>query len=143
MDNDFEESFRRIDQILGGDDDPAEAAQLWLQYLHDHLTLPCDVTGVEDFQWEEPYVLGMGNLDEYQRLCRRQPSYTDLFTLEGIDADAADSEWALHRDDLGARVRRKSDGRPFLLGLSELTAIDHERNAELLQDFSVWHANYR
>lgn len=140
---DFEESFRRIDEILDGEEDPEKAAQVWLRYLCDHLALPCDVTGIEDFRWEEPYFLGSGDPAEYRRLCRRQPSYRDVFTLERIESDASDSEWPLHGDDLGARVTRKSDGRPFLLGLSELTAVDHERNAELLQDFSVWHANYR
>jgi len=36
-----------------------------------------------------------------------------------------------------------ADRRPFLLGLSELKAVDHERNAQLLQDYGVWLANYR
>ena len=143
MNIDFESSFRRIDALIGEEDDPAKAAAIWLRHLRANLELPCDVTGVDDFRWEEPYVLGVGDAREYRRLCRRQPSYLDVFTLERIEADAADSEWPLHQDDLGARVIRKSDSRPFVLGLSELKAVDHERNEQLLHDYSIWLANYR
>jgi hypothetical protein len=143
MNVDFEESFRRIDAIIGDEDDPGKATEVWFHHLRANLALPCDVTGVEDFRWEEPYVLGVGDAREYRRLCRQQPSYRDVFTLESIEAAAADSEWSLHHDDLGARVIRKSDSRPFLLGLSELRAVDHEQNAQLLQDYSVWLVNYR
>lgn len=143
MDIDFDESFRRIDAIVGDEDDPAKASEVWLQHLRANLELPCEVTGEEDFRWEEPYVLGVGDAREYRQLCRKQPSYRDVFILESIEADAADSEWPLYSDDLGAQVIRKSDSRPFLLGLSELKAVDHERNAQLLQDYGVWLANYR
>jgi hypothetical protein len=143
MEIDFDASFRRIDEIIGDEDDLSKAAELWVVYLRENLALPCDVTGVEDFRWEEPYLLGVGDEAEYRRLRRRQPSYEDIFTLQSIERDAEESEWAMHPDDLGARVTRKSDGRSFVLGLSELTAVEHERNAELLQDYSVWLANYR
>jgi hypothetical protein len=143
MSIDFDASFRRIDEIIGDVDDESKGAELWVEHLRENLTLPCDVTGVEDFRWEEPYVLGVADPAEYRRLCRQQPSYRDIFTLERIQRDAADSEWPLHGEDLGACVTRKSDGRLFVLGLSELTAVDHERNAQLLQDYSVWLTNYR
>ena len=143
MSIDFEAAFRRIDAIIGDEDDPSKGAEIWLDYFHTHLALPCDVTGVEDFRWEEPYVLGVGDPREYRRLCRQQPSYSDVFILESIEADAADSDWAMCRDDLGARVTRQSDRRLFVLGLSELKAIDHQRNEQLLHDYSIWFANYR
>lgn len=143
MDIDFEASFRRIDEIVGDEEDESRSAELWFKYLSQHLALPCDVTGSEDFRWEEPYVLGVGDPTEYRRLCRRQPSYRDIFTLERIEPDAADSEWRLHAEDIGAVVIRKRDGRQFLLGLSELRAVDHEANAQLLQDYSVWFTNCR
>jgi hypothetical protein len=143
MNIDFEESFRRIDAIIGDEDDPIKAADLWYGHLHENLALPCDVTGIEDFRWEEPYLLGVADQREYRRLCRQQPSYHDVFILERIEADAADSEWPLHHDDLGARVIRKSDRRPFLLGLSELKAVDEGSNAQLLRDYSIWLVNYK
>lgn len=143
MEIDFDASFRRIDEIIGDEEDASKAAEVWFEYLSANLELPCDVTGVEDFRWEEPYLLGIGDPAEYRRLCRRQPSHADIFTLDGIERDAEESEWALHLEDLGARVTRKSDGRSFVLGLSELTAVQHARNAELLLDYSVWLTNYR
>jgi hypothetical protein len=142
MSIDFEAAFRRIDAIIGDKDDPSKGAETWLDHLRTHLTLPCDVTGVEDFRWEEPYVLGVGDPREYRRLCR-QPSYSDVFILESIEADAADSDWSMHPDDLGARVTRKSERRPFILGLSELKAIDHQQNKQLLHDYNIWFVNYR
>lgn len=142
MEIDFDEAFRRIDDIVG-DADGATAVELWLQHLRQNLVLPCEVTGVEDFRWEEPYLLGVGDPAEYRRLCRRQPSYRDVFSLKRIESSAADSEWALFGDDLGAYVTRSGDGRSFVLGLSELQAVDHADNARLLQDYSIWHANYR
>jgi hypothetical protein len=142
MEIDFDASFQRIDEILG-EADESEGAAVWLKYLRENLALPRDVTGKEDFQWEEPYVLGVADAAEYRRLCRRRPSYRDIFTLERIVPDAVDSEWSMHSEDLGAYVTRKSDGRPFLLGLSELKTVDHERSAQLLQDYGIWFVNYR
>ncbi len=81
------------------------------------------VVNVEDFQWEEPYVLGVYDQAGYRRLRKTQPSYRDVFVLESIEAEA-DGEWAMFQEDLGGNVRRKSDGRRFLLGLSELRAVD-------------------
>lgn len=143
MEIDFDESFRRIEALIGDEDDPTKGAAIWLDHLRANLALPCDVTGVEDFRWEEPYVLGGDDPREYKRLCKRQPSYEDVFVLERIEADASDSEWAMDPGDLGAQVVRKSDGKSFILGLSELEAVDHKRNAQLLQDYSVWFADSR
>ena len=42
------------------------------------------------------------------------------------------------------RVRRISDSKEFVLGLSELKAIDEKSNSyQLLEDFSVWLVNNR
>src|ERR1051326_7769818 len=78
MNIDFEASFRRIDEIVGDEADAGKASELWLNHLCKHLELPCEVSGVEDFRWEEPYVLGVADRTEYRRLCRRQPSYRDV-----------------------------------------------------------------
>ena len=49
MSIDFEAAFRRIDAIIGDEDDPSKGAEIWLDHLRTHLALPCDVTGEEDF----------------------------------------------------------------------------------------------
>ena len=44
--------------------------------------------------------------------------------------------------DIAARLKRISDGKEFILGLSELKAIDKKsENYQLLDDFSVWFVN--
>ena len=51
----------------------------------------------------------------------------------------------MHPDeDIGGRVRRRSDNREFWLGLSELEATDKKsKNYQLLDDYSVWFVNSR
>jgi len=126
---------KRIAAIVGKEDlDFDEAVDVFYDYLKGNLMLPCEVTGIEDFRWEEFYVVGPGDKGEYERLRKTQPSYTDRYELLGIDRDVQ-SEWMLSGDnDIGARVRRISDGKKFLLGLSELKAIDKKsQNYQLLE----------
>lgn len=120
-----------------------EALRRWYRHLDAELALPCDVTGAEDFRWEEFYALGPGSSLEYQALRREQPSYQDVFELMYIDRGGA-SEWSLFYEDLNAHVRRTSDGKGFLLSLSELEAVDKSgQNHQLLTDYAVWFVNSR
>jgi hypothetical protein len=144
MSTNFDEQDARITAVIDGEEDPMRGSELWLKHLSVALRLPCDVVGSEDFRWEEPYILGFGDRSEYELLRTRQPSYLDVFRLERLEPDAADSEWAMRRDDTGACVRRERDGREFLLGLSELKAVDHgSPNGQVLNDFAVWFVNYK
>jgi hypothetical protein len=104
--------------------------------------LPCQVTGVEDFRWEEFYVHGPGNKKEYEQLKKTQPSYTDIYELLEIVLPVR-SLWQIsYEDELGAKVRRVSDKKKFLLALSELKATDKQsNNYQLLDDYSVWFVN--
>jgi hypothetical protein len=143
----IDDQDKRIKTIIGaneGDESFEEARNRFFQYLCQNLQLPCDVTGIEDFNWEEPYVFGVWDQDEYKELKKDQPSYEDTFQLLAIHKDIY-SEWILFRgDDLTAEVRRKSDNKEFYLGLSELKAIKKgTKNAQLLDDFSVWLVNNR
>jgi hypothetical protein len=101
------------------DVDGDEALRRWYRYLTSRLMLPCDVTGIEDFQWEEFFILGPGDNAEYKRLQQNQPSYRDVFELTCISL-GSESRWCLVPDELKAHVRRKSDKKEFVLGLSEL-----------------------
>ncbi len=68
----------------------------------------------------------------------------DRYDLLEIDPDAV-SEWILFAgEDIGALVRRKSDGQCFCLGLAELEATDRKSaNYQLLDDYAVWFVNNR
>ncbi len=47
-------------------------------------------------------------------------------------------------DEVKANVRRKSDGKRFVLGLSELKVTNKDsQNYQLLDDYAVWLVNYR
>jgi hypothetical protein len=137
----YDEQDARIEAILGDSRDLSfeDARERFYERLRGTLELPCAVTGVEDFNWEEYYVFGPGEVKEYKQLRKTQPSYRDKFDLLGIEKDVV-SEWMLFGgDDLAARVRRPSDGREFYLGLAELRAVEKgSANDQLLDDYSVW-----
>ncbi len=123
--------------------DFSQAVEAFCEYLKAHLELPCEVTGIEDFRWEEGYVVGGWSQKKYERLKKTQPSYRDRFELLGIEPGVF-SEWMLVDDDIAAHVRRISDGREFYLGLSELKATDRNSpNHQLLGDYSSWFVNSR
>jgi len=105
---------------------------------------PREVTGIEDFDWEEYYVWGPGSPKEYERLKKHQPSYRDRFELMAIERDVV-SEWMLFGgEDIAAHVRRKSDGKEFYLGLAELKTVDRRSPSyQLLDDYAVFFTNYR
>ncbi|MEW5802053.1 MAG: hypothetical protein AB1847_08105 [bacterium] len=64
------EQDKRIAKILGveisEDSDikalfvTEEAHEKYLQYLKDNIESPCQLTGIEDFKWEDYYVFGPG-----------------------------------------------------------------------------------
>ena len=141
-----EETEKRRAAILGNIEDRTfdQIIDVFFEYLKTNLTLPCEVTGMEDFRWEEIYVIGPGDQDEYEQLKKTQPSFSDHYELLGIVRKGT-PEWMLYwQDDIGADVRRISDGREFLLGFSELEATDEESvNHQLLEDYSFWFANNR
>lgn len=143
-DRDWDAIFARVETILGqAEMDFDQAMDVLFGHLGAKLSFPFRVTGVEDFQWEEPYVIGGWNPAEYKQLRKKQPSYRDHFELISIERRRW-SEWMMFDEDLAARVRRISDGKEFFLGLSELKAIDRKSaNYQLLDDYAVWFVNSR
>ena len=96
-----------------------------------------ELTGIEDFNWEEFYIFGPGSKREYEILKKTRPSYTDIYVLNSID-----NEYNGHFG-LIANVTRKSDKKNFQIPLADLKAIDIKtRNYQLLDDYSVWCVNY-
>lgn len=135
----YDEYERRVEGIVGGASDGTfeDGLEKFFKHLKATLQFPCEVTGIEDFQWEEPYVIGGWSQKEYERLKKTQPSYTDRFDLLAIEQDAY-SEWMMFSEDIAAVVRRKKDKKEFVLGLSELRATDKKsNNFQLIDDYYV------
>ena len=141
---DVDEQEQRIQAVIGHKRlRLKDALKKWHSHLVSHLSLPCEATGIEDFQWEEFYVIGPGSPSEYERLKKNRPSYRDGFELTAIRIEG-ESEWIMFPEDLKACVRRKSDGKEFILGLSELeTTSKDSTNCQLLDDYSLWFVDFR
>jgi len=137
----FDKQEKRIMAILGTKKLDVTRATLkrYLKYLKRHVEFPCQLTGIEDFDWEESYVFGPGNKREYEELKEIQPSYKDKFNL--IDFVDNFDDW---EDGIFVVVRRESDRKKFVLPLADLKATDKKsKNYQLLDDYSVWFVNYR
>jgi hypothetical protein len=137
----YEKQENRIIVILGTKklDVTRKTLNTYLQYLKNHIEVPCQLTGIEDFEWEEAYVFGFGSKREYEELKKTQPSYTDKFNL--IDfIDDIDDEY----DGIFVNVQRLSDKKQFILPLADLKSTDKKsKNYQLLDDYSVWFVNNR
>jgi hypothetical protein len=137
--SDYEEQEKRIANIFGSKDVPIvnrKTLRIFHDYLKKNLESPCLLTGIEDFPWEERFVFGFGNKDEYERLKETHPSYTDSFELLNIDQVDPDR-------GILAVVQRISDNKVFSLPLADLEARGRDsKNYQLLDDYSVWFVNY-
>lgn len=131
----------RIQAVMGGCEQVVSqrSVGLFCRHLKARLTLPCEVTGIGTFEWEEPYLLGGGSRREYARLKKTRPCHDDRYELLSIGRGRG-SKWMMHAgEDIVAHGRRVGDGQEFDLGLSELKAVDGESpEGRLLEDYAVW-----
>jgi hypothetical protein len=137
----FEKQEKRIMAILGTEklDVIKKTFSTYLRYLMNHVELPCQVTGIEDFEWEEPYVFGFGSKSEYEELKKTQASYKDKFNLIRFVDEIDD-----YYDGIFVHVQRLSDKKKFILPLADLKSADRKsKNYQLLDDYSVWFVNNR
>lgn len=137
--NDTESQEARYEQILGEDNLKVsdESLKLFRTYIQKHIVKPCELTGIEDFRWEEYYILGPGDKQEYEEQKKSRPSYTDIFTYMHLD-DLIDET-----EGLMICVKRISDKKEFVIPLSDLKVTDKESpNYQLIDDYSVWKVNY-
>ena len=137
----YEKQEERIIAILGTKklDVTRKTVRTYLSYLKKHVEIPCQLTGIEDFEWEESYVFGYGSKREYEELKKTQPSYTDKFNLIKF-ADEMDDYY----DGIFVHVQRVSDKKKFALPLADLKSTDKKsKNHQLLDDYSVWFVNNR
>ena len=141
MDKDFVKQEKRIESIFPNDLEDIfkckETIEIYKAYLENNLIFPIELTGIEDFDWEEFYLLGPGDKKEYEELKIINPSFTDIFNMTSIDNDF-DIDYGLFAD-----VIRISDNKRFLIPLAELVVIDKKsKNYQLLDDYAVWFVNY-
>lgn len=112
-----------------------------IKTLQNEFEFPFDVIGLEDFNWEEYYVFGPGDSEEYKKLKNIQPSYRDTFKVLDIK-NGFNSEWVIDSKDFLAHVQRISDNKMFYLGLSEIKTLDESsKNQRLLDDYTEWFYN--
>jgi len=136
---DIEAFESKVSQILGTEDIDVtlETIVKYFDYLKQNIQLPLQVTGIEDFPWEEYYVIGNGSPKEYARLKKTQASYTDIFTI---------NEWnnsLIQDNSISVNMCRVSDKKKFLLPLEDLKVVDEtSENYQLLDDYIVWVVNY-
>ncbi len=130
----------RIAKVFGTDEAPEvdkKSLLIYRSYLLPRFDKEAVLTGREDFLWEEFYVFGPGDRGEYEKLKKKQASYTDEFELLDILEENAEER------DLIARVKRLSDGKTFDIGLSWLTVKTKKTGTyQLLDDFATWAANW-
>jgi hypothetical protein len=129
----------RLEHILGEDhlNVSNQSLMIYRSYIQNNIVFPCELTGREDFQWEEIYIFGPGDKNEYAELKKTHPSYRDVFTFMSFDDQLQDM------DGLMVKVKRISDHKHFILPLADLKVIDNNSpNHELVHDYAVWYVNY-
>lgn len=136
---DYEAQEIRIEQILGEDNINVsdESLVMYRSYLQNNIIIPCELTGREDFRWEEYYILGPGDKKEYEELKKTRPSYKDVFTFMSFDEQIEDMP------GLMVKVKRISDRKQFVLPLVDLKVTDTKSpNFQLIDDYADWYVNY-
>jgi len=139
--DEFEKQEKRITAILGTKklDVTRKTLSTYLKYLKSHVEIPCQLTGIEDFEWEEAYVFGFGSKKEYEELKKTQPSYKDKFDLIKFIDEIDD-----YYDGIFVDVQRVSDKKKFVIALADLKSTDRKsKNYQLLDDYAVWFVNNR
>jgi hypothetical protein len=141
MSKKFKEQEKRIEQVFNNKFNDIsrrpETLEHYKAFLEEKLNFPVLLTGIEDFDWEEFYLLGPGDKREYEELKRTQPSYTDVFTMSKI-SPRFDKNYGLF-----AKVTRLADKKKFELPLADLKATEKKSDDYLLlHDYSVWVINY-
>jgi hypothetical protein len=130
---------QRITEILGADNLAVtlKSLTLYRDYLRKNLDTPCVMTGVEGLPWEERYVFGFDDTTEDEALKKKRPSSTDIYELKRFEDRIDEGTGIL------VKVKRVDDNQRFILELASLKAVDEKsRNYTLLDDYSVWFANY-
>ena len=134
-----DEREQRLEKILGPDNLTVslESLTIYRDYLRKHIEMPCIMTGIEGFPWEDNYVFGYANEAEYENLKKDQPSPADIYELKRFE-DLLDEKTGIL-----VKIKRVKDNRRFVIDLAWLKAADESSgNHALLDDYSAWfHSN--
>ncbi len=134
-----DEREQRLEKILGPDNLTVslESLTIYRDYLRKHIEMPCIMTGIEGFPWEDNYVFGYANEAEYENLKKDQPSPADIYELKRFE-DLLDEKTGIL-----VKIKRVKDNRRFVIDLAWLKAVDESSgNHALLDDYSAWfHSN--
>ena len=137
----MDEQEKRIAALLGEEEVPevnVETLKKYLSYLEASVDRSCELTGIEDFKWEEYYLIGPGSAREHKKLRKTRPSYLDNYKIIRFENDI-EIDYGLF-----VKVRRVSDKKQFVLPLSDLKVMDKKHPTyQLLHDYSVWFVNWR
>ena len=129
---DSEMSDIRIEAILGKDnlDVYNDSLFMYISYLEENMVLPCALTGIQSFSWEDFYVLGPGDKKQYEELKKTRPSSRDIYKFMSFD-DMIDDD-----DGLLVKINSISDNNKFVLPLLDLKTTDKESpNYVLISDY--------
>ena len=133
--------LKRIAQVFGEEEPPEvkeKTLKVYLKHLRQNVEYSCTLTGSEDFEWEEFYIIGPGSKKEHDQLRKTNASYLDTFELIDFVLDPYGDE-GIH-----AQVRRVSDKKIFILPLEYLKVKPRKsKNFSLVDDYGVWFVNYR
>lgn len=108
----------------------------WLNYIQNQVTLPSKVSGIEEFSWEEPYIMGGWDPKEYEELKKTNPSYSDMYDLVKVYLPEGN-------DTLIAEIVRISDQSKFHMRLCFLEGCSGDKGVDSIIDtYAYWHYNY-
>ncbi|MDZ7696371.1 MAG: hypothetical protein U5R49_05370 [Deltaproteobacteria bacterium] len=137
----MDDQEERIASIFNMDEVPEvseETLKPYLQYIKDNMDDTCEITGIEDFEWEEYYIIGPGSKKEHEELRKTYPSYMDIYKVIEFEEDP-DEEYGIL-----VSLKRTSDGKTFTLPLADLTAKDKKHPSyRMLDDYAVWFVNWK
>lgn len=135
----LKDADKRIALILDAEDNSVheENHQTYLAYLKGAVKNPCILTGIEDFDWEEPFLFGKGKKSEYEKLRATNASYQDEFELIDFINEIDEKKGVM------ANVNRVSDNQQFSLPLWDLKTTELTYpNYLIVSDYSYWMTNY-
>lgn len=136
---DLDEFEHKVQKILNvkNIDVSEKSLKKYLEFLKKNIKMPCNLTGQEEFVWEEEFVFGRGNKKEYEKLKKIRPSYSDVFKLLRFEDLISEEVGIL------VEVQRVSDGKNFTLPVADLEATEENSpNRDLFDDYAIWFFNY-